>query len=406
MIRPGHLAVRVRRVPDLPLVSLRVVLRAGVAAEPVPGLSLVTGRMLGEGSQRRDWREISVQAEDRGMYVQPFGTSETLGVSLDALATDLDLALDWLAELALEPSFPADRLRFVTRQVGAELASLLDQPQVRTGRAFLDQLYHPHPLSRPMQGDEASLESITSDDCARLHARALGWGGCVTVAGEIDEDAVLRDLEERFGALKREDAEAPPRAPEPEGRETRREVRAGDSEQAHLFMGHLTVARSDEDLTALQVAGVILGSGGDLAGRIPQRVREREGLAYHAGVGTTSGAGLAPGRFQAYVGTSPERVEQAERAVREEVERFVAEGPTEAEVDEARAYLLGREPFRRQTLSQWADLMAAAELYGIPLDRPEWRSERLRALDRDGVFAAVRRRIRPQEIRVTLGLPG
>lgn len=406
MIRPGHLAFRVRRVPGLPLVSLRVVLRAGVAAEPVPGLSLVTGRMLGEGSRRRDWREISVQAEDRGMAVQPFGTSETLGVSLDALATDLDLALDWLAELALEPALPEDRLRAVTRRVGAELASLLDQPDVRTGRAFLEQLYHPHPLSRPMQGDEASLGSMTPGACARLHARALGWGGCVTVAGEIDEDAVRAELEERFGQVERDDAEAPPRVPAPEGRGRRRRVPAGDSEQAHLFLGHLTVERSHEDLTALQVAGVILGSGGDLAGRIPRRVREREGLAYHAGVGTVSGAGLAPGRFQVYVGTSPAQVEQAERAVREEVERFVAQGPTETEVDEARAYLLGREPFRRQTLHQWADLMGAAELYGIPLDRPGWRSERLRALDRDDVVAAVRRHLRPQEIRVTVGLPG
>ena len=400
----GKLALRVRRVPGLPLVSLRVILRAGVVAESIPGLSLVTGRMLAEGTQHRDWRRLAIDFENRGMYAHAFGTAESLGVSLDSMSWDWRLALDWLAEMVLEPAFDEARVAFTARQAAAELASLLDQPDVRTGKAFLEQLYDPHPLSRPIQGSEESLLTIRSEDCLGLHRRALAWGGCVPVAGDSDEEEVLGVLGEMFG---HRPASTPwPASPKIHGlAETRREVAGGEADQSHLYLGHLTVPRRHPDLLALEVAGIVLGSGGDLAGRIPQRVREVEGLAYHAGVGTVSGAGLTPGRFQIYVGTGPKRVERAEQAAREEVERFVEEGLEPDELEEARAYLLGREPFRRETLRQWADAMAVAELYDIPVDRPGWREGRLQALTGREVMAAVRRWIRPAEFRVTVGVP-
>ena len=400
----GRLALRVRRVPGLPLVSLRVILHAGIVAEGIPGLSLVTGRMLAEGTRHRDWRQLAVDLENRGMYAHAFGTAESLGVSLDAISWDWRLALDWLAEMILEPAFDEARVAFTARQVGAELASLLDQPDVRTGRAFLEQLYHPHPMSRPMQGSEASLQTIRAEDCVALHQRALGWGGCITVAGDVDENEVFAVLEATFS--NRPAPSELPDSPEIHGLPApRQEIGAGEADQSHLYMGHLTIPRRHPDLLALEVAGIVLGSGGDLAGRIPQRVREVEGLAYSTGVGTVSGAGLTPGRFQIYVGTGPSRVERAETAAREEIQRFVEEGLLPGELEEARSYLLGREPFRRETLRQWADAMAIAELYGIPVDRPGWREGRLKALTEDEVMTAVRRWIRPGELRVTVGVP-
>ncbi|HEX6202746.1 MAG TPA: hypothetical protein VF100_07075, partial [Thermoanaerobaculia bacterium] len=68
-------------------------------------------------------------------------------------------------------------------------------------------------------------------------------------------------------------------------------------------------------------------------------------------------------------------------------------------------YLLGRDPFRRETARQWADLLAEARHYALPLDRPAWRRERLERLTRDEVAAAVARHVRPDELKVTIGLP-
>ncbi len=401
----GRLAQRVRRVSGVPIVAARVWLWGGLRLEEVPGQSLVTGRLLAEGTRRRRWDRIALEAEDRGVLIQTFGSAETLCVAIEALAGDWLQVLDWLAELVLEPSFPEDRFEWVRRQTAAELESLLDQPEARTGRAFLEQLYRPHPFARALQGDPEGLARLTAGDCRAFHRRALGWGGVAVVTGEIDEAAVTRRLEELFADLAGAADRLPPIPPPIGSPEAHLEVEAGEADQAHLYAGHLTVPRRHPQLPALEVAGVVLGAGAGMSGRLPERIREREGLAYSSDLTVASGAGLEPGRLVAYAGTSPATLGAVERAIREELARLVQDGIADDELDDARAYLLGRDPFRRETARQWANLLAEAELYGLPTDRPEWVVETLEALTRADVEAAARTWIRPEELKVTVGLP-
>jgi zinc protease len=400
-----RLDLRVRRVEGTPVAAVRVWLAGGTRAEEIPGQSLLTGRMLTEGSRQRDWRRIAEEAEAKGMVLSSFGQFEYHGLSIDALAKDWELALAWAAELTLEPSFPADRCAWTAKQAAAELESLADQPDVKTAWGYLEQLYTPHPRSRPLHGSVDSLLGLGADDCARCHRRALGGRVRVAVAGVVDEEAVAARLADLFAALP--PATAPlPEPPAPAGLpERQHRVETDAEDQAHLYVGHLTVPRHHPDHAALELLAVVLGSGAGLTGRIPARIREREGLAYSAYAQTVSGAGFDPGRLVAYVGTSPATAERAERGVVEELTRVVEEGITDAELEEARAYLLGREPFRRETARQWADLLVEAEHFGLPLDDPDLRIAELKSPDRAAVEAAARRHIDPAALKVTVGLP-
>ncbi|MCB1034546.1 MAG: insulinase family protein, partial [Acidobacteria bacterium] len=394
------LAMRVREVEGAPVVTVRVVATGGARGEDIPGLGLVTGRMLSEGSQRRSWRRIAEDAEALGMAVASSASFEGHGVTVDALADDWEQALEWAAELMLEPAFPEERCRWVLRQTAAELESLADQPEVVCSWAFQEQLYSPHPLARRLQGDPQDLERIRPEDCRRFHHRCLEAGVTVVVAGHVPAGDVEKAVERYFGAL------AVPRKPLPEPvapvglPEPRRLVRIPPGDQAHLLMGHLTVPRRHVDGPALRVLAVILGAGSGLGGRIPSRIREKEGLAYVAQTHTVAGAGLDPGRFAIYVGTSPATVERAEAAAREELDRLLEKGVTSQEVEEARSYLLGREPFRRETARQWADLAAQAALVGLPLEDADARRAALERPSRDEVAAALGRHLvverRPQ----------
>jgi zinc protease len=401
---PG-LAARVRRVEGAPVVAVRLWVDAGARVEAVPGQGLLTGRMLEEGTLRRDWRRIADDAESRGMELSSFGAFEGHGVNVDALAPDWELALEWAAELLREPSFPEDRGAWLGKQAAAELEAMADQPDVKAAWGFLEHLYTPHPRCRPVHGNGPSLMAVTAGQCAELHARALGGGVIAAVAGVIDEAAVRRRLEELFSGLPA-GGDPFPSPPAPVGLAKRRhEVAVESEDQAHLYIGHLTVPRRHPDYLALELVAVVLGSGAGLTGRIPERIREREGLAYTAYAQTLAGAGEDPGRLVAYVATAPDTVEQAERGVVEEIARLRDGGIGDGELEEARSYLLGREPFRRETARQWADLLVEAEQYGLPLDDPHRRLADLRALDRAAVEAAARRHLRPEELKVTVGMP-
>lgn len=400
------LTVRARRVPGAPVIAVRLWLVGGARLETLPGLGVVTGRTLSEGTAERDWRRIADEAEARGMQLGSFGYFESYGVSVDALAEDWERALEWAAEMVLAPTFPDDRAAWMARQAAAELEGLKDQPDAATSLAFLEHLYSPHPRSRPVQGDAESLARITADDCREYHRRILRHGVVATVAGQIDEEGVARRLEDLFADLPPPSGELPHLAPPVGLPEARHEIETHAKDQVHLFLGQVTVPRHHPDYAALDALAVILGSGAGLSGRIPGRIREREGLAYSAYAQTVAGSGLDPGRLLAYVGTSAATADLAEQGVREELVRLLEDGVTDQEVEDARAYLLGNEPFQRETARQWADTLAEALRYGLPLDDTGWRMAEIAAVDKAKIEAAARRHIDPAKLKVTVGLPG
>ncbi len=400
---------RLKRIEGAPVVAARLLLAGGSRCEAIPGQALLTGRLLTEGTRRRSWEAIAAEAEGRGMILSSFGGYETHGLAIDALAADWQLALEWLAELAFGSVFPEDRLRWLARQAAAELEAQADQADLMTARAFAEQMYTPHPRGRPLQGDPASLASLDPERCREFHSAALGWGAYLSVAGEIDEAQVEALAGELFGGLPAAAGRGGDARPVPASPSTtpvaRRDIFTQAEDQAHLFMGSRTVARAHPDFPALELAAVLLGTGAGLTGRIPQRIREREGLAYTATADTVGGAGIDEGRLLCYVGTAPETLDQAEASVRDELARFLAEPIATQELESARSFLLGREPFRRETARQWADLMAMSELLDLPLDDPDWTSDQIRQLTAGEVEAAARRWIDPERLLVTRGLP-
>ena len=405
----GGFSVATRRLPGAPVISLRCLLSGGSRSEEIPGQAVVTGRMLSEGTVRRGYRQLAEDLEGRGMVLSSFGTTEVHGVGLDALADDWRTSLETLVELIYEPAFDEDRCAFVRRQAAAELESMGDQPEVRAGWAFAEQLYAPHPRGRRLLGDRASLEALTPEDCRSLHRAALARRGVIAVTGAVEEEVILEELERLFGAPPADGRVAPiAEPPAPDDRNPqRRTVSTGSAvEQAVVYIGHRTVRRADPDYAALELASVILGAGSGLSGRIPSSIREREGLAYTAHAQAVAGAGLDPGYLVAFVGTAPETVERAAELAVDEIRRLVSDGIEEQELAAARSYLLGREPFRRETARQWAELLAEDEFYGVPLADPDARRAQLEAPDRSAVEAAVRRHLDAERLVVTVGLPG
>ena len=410
--------LRLVPLPGVPVVAVRAWLPGGVRAEDHPGLALLTGRALNEGTESRDWRVLAREMEDRGAMVHAGAGMAGHGVGIEALAGDADRALEWVAEMVREPTFPEERLDWIKLQALAELESLRDAPEAVAGWAFAEQLYHPHPAGRPPQGDPESIKALDAGACRRFHRAALQRGAVVVVAGDLEaaggEERLGARLEALFGGLGAPAAQAAP-APfaEPRGLPGRRrtvDLPAGaegvpGAEQAHLYLGHRTLPRTHRDFPALELAAIVLGAGSGLTGRIPFRVREQEGLAYQAGADLVAGAGHEAGRLAIYVGTARKQAELAETAVRQELTRLLEEGLKDDEVDDARAYLVGREAFRRETARQRADLAVESAAYGLPVDRDGWREERWRALDRAAVEAALRRHLRPGKLRVTVGLP-
>lgn len=396
--------IRVRRVGPAPVAALRVWLGGGERHAERPGQFLLAGRMLDEGTARRSWQRIAIDAEERGISLAASCGYEVMGLGLDGPVDEVERMIDWAAEMTFEPCFDPDRWQWQRQLALAELKAVEDEPEAIAGWAFLRQLYGEHPRGRPLAGTAETLARLTVGDSRESHRRALASGLVVALAGTVDEERMSERLARAFHAIRQLPADAPREPPAASGGVRRQQVDL-PGEQAHLFLGQPTVSRGHPDLPALELSAVVLGAGAGLAGRIPDLLRERLGLAYTTTVETAGGASADRGRLTLYAATGVDRLEQAETAMRDELERFVVEGASAEELSMARSFLEGQELFRRETARQWADLLAEAEHTGIPIDSPTWAAERWASVTLDDLRLAAERWLDPADLYVTVGLP-
>jgi predicted Zn-dependent peptidase len=183
-------------------------------------------------------------------------------------------------------------------------------------------------------GSTDTINALTRDQVAGFyHRRYTPDHLVVAAAGNVDHDAVVRQVEQSFGgagALSRTDVR--PAVPRIGERALpvagRSEILNRSTEQTHLVLGMPGVSRHDERRWALGVLNAALGGG--MSSRLFQEVREKRGLAYSVYSYTSSYADS--GLFGIYAGCQPGRAEEVLRICRDELERVVADGIDEEEL--------------------------------------------------------------------------
>jgi predicted Zn-dependent peptidase len=159
------------------------------------------------------------------------------------------------------------------------------------------------------------------------------------------------------------------------------------AEQAQIMVGFLAPGLGDQDYAASKVLAALLGGG--MSGRLFVELREAQGLAYSVGVLGPARTGAAP--LVAYLGTGRENIAAAEAAVLRELDRVRAGGFTAAEVERAKAYVLGAQAIDRRTNARHAWYLAFFEVVGAGWDFPERYARAVESVTPDDVRAVCRR---------------
>jgi zinc protease len=110
----------------------------------------------------------------------------------------------------------------------------------------------------------------------------------------------------------------------------------------------------------------VLGTGPGFTNRISRKLRDEMGLAYSVSASIHASAGLLPGLFTAYIGTSPEHLATAARGFLEEIRRIQTELVGKEELEVAKSYLLGSFPLGFERAARRASYLISAELHGFP----------------------------------------
>ncbi|MEJ5211709.1 MAG: insulinase family protein, partial [Burkholderiales bacterium] len=173
--------------------------------------------------------------------------------------------------------------------------------------------------------------------------------------------------------------------------------------QAHILMGQPGMSRLDPDYFPLLVGNYVLGGGG-FDSRILKEIRQKRGLAYSA---YSYFLPLAqPGPLIMGVQTKKEDAPEVLRVLKETVSRFVTEGPTGAELAQARNNIVLGFPLRMDSNRKILDFLGVIGFYDLPLT---WLDDYPKAVARvtaAQVRDAFRRRVLPEKmVTVVVGGP-
>lgn len=386
----------------LPFVEFRAVFKGGVLAETTEtnGLTQLTGKLLLKGTARRSAEDIAREIESVGGSLDSYGGNNSFGVNAEVLNGDFHAGLDLLADVLLNPAFPASALE---REREVQLAAIRDQKDHLLQSAALAMrraLFGGAGYGLDALGTERSVRHIQVPDLEAFHNRFARPNNCVlAIYGDIQTDQVRVAVEQAFAAWKA--------APQPvldAGLWTldslKRVIETRDKKQAVLVIGYRGTTVLDADRYSLDL---LHEACSDLGSRLFLRIREKLGLAYY--VGAQNFVGLAPGYFAFYAGTAPDQAALVETELLKEAELLRAEGLTAEELTRAKAKIIGQRKIARQDLGGFAAATALDELYGLGYAYTETEDARYEAVTLDQIKAIARKYLLPEALVISLVQP-
>lgn len=382
--------------PRVPVVLLRLVIPAGGENDPTeaPGLAALSAAMLDEGTSRRSSVELADAAERLGGYLSTAAGWDSARAETSLLTRDLALGLDLIADVIVEPSFPASEVERLKLQTQTHLRRRLMQPATVASDAFALALYGTGPYSRSILGTESSIENMDRDRLVEFHrTRSSPDGSALIVAGSFSTPLLQSAIEKTLGGWTGK-SPAPVLMPEPEAADGPRIVLVDrpDAPQSEICIGHVGLRRGDPDFLATSVMNSLLG--GKFTSRINLNLRERHGFTYSAHSYLARRRG--PGPFTVTAAVDNHAVAPAIREVLHELTRLRREAVPAVELEETVDYLIGSFPYSCEMLSGVVNRLHDLVVHDLSDDYYDSLLEALAAVTPEDVGRCARAHLHPE----------
>ncbi len=285
-----------------------------------------------------DYRKVNETAERIGAQLNAYTSHDLVAFHITARAEKGMEAIDLLTDFVGRPKIDAEELERERGVVIQEIARSEDQPATVAEHLIDRAAFGDHPLGRRVLGPPEHLRTFSREAIVAFRERRwAGERGGAFVVGNLDSLSINGALGELFGRFPTL-AAPEPFEPAP-GFLPQTLVEERDSNQSHLRMSYRP-AIDAADLrarAALTIYSTLLG--GSMGSRLFDEIREQRGLAYS--VYALAHAFADVPILQLSAGLDSSKCIEAYTRMREIVTELRDDGPTEEEVERARAYAAG-----------------------------------------------------------------
>jgi predicted Zn-dependent peptidase len=291
------------------------------------------------GEKYPTYRDVNEAAERIGAVLNAYTSHDLVAFHITARAGSALQAADLLTDFVGRPRIDSDELDRERGVVVQEIARANDQPAVMAEHLIDEAAFGDHPLGRPVLGPAEHIrDTFTREGIVAFRQRrwSPSRGGAYLVGNleGLPANGAVDEVFTRFPGRPAPDPYDPAPAAHP-----RILVRERDSNQSHLRMSYRPEIETSDaaERAALTIYSTLLG--GSMGSRLFDEIREQRGLAYS--VNSIAHAYSDVPVLQLSAGLESSKMLEAYRRMRDIVSELRDTGPTEAEVERARAYAAG-----------------------------------------------------------------
>jgi zinc protease len=379
--------------PELPIVDVQVVFDAGAARDGnLSGMALLTNGLLSEGAGDLNADQISERLDSLGAKFNNASERDMASVGMRSLSESavLDSALNTLALIINKPTFPDDAFARERNRLLIGIEQRKQSPDSLADEAFYKGVYKTHPYATLPEGYKDSVNAIKVEDLKSFYNQYyVASNAVVAIVGALDRAGAERIANQLVKDLKR--GIPAEKLPKVKALDAPEHINIDHpSAQTHILVGQPGMHRGDPDYFSLYVGNHILGGSG-LVARISNEIREKRGLSY------SSYSFFVPmredGPYTIGLQTRNDQAEEALKVLRQTVNQFIQDGPSEEELQAAKKNITGGFPLRIASNKNIIGYIAMIGFYDLPLNYIDKFNDNVNAVTVDSIKSAFQRRV-------------
>lgn len=338
--RTNGLTTVVSPMPGMRSVSLGIWIGAGGRDEESAqsGISHLIEHMLFKGTGTRSATDLKRSIEGVGGMFNGFTSDEVTCYMVKVPVEYLELGMDVLSDMVIDPRFDEDELKKEKFVVSEEIKMYRDQPSEHVLELLAELMWPDHPLGRPLTGNITTVRSLRRKDLLRYKDAFYTPDNISVVAAGNVEPGAVRDLAKgRFRHLSRGER-VHARSLKDGRRGPGLRIKHDDIQQTHIALGFRSDIKDIRDRFATKIMNLILG--GNMSSRLFEELREKRGLCYD--ISSSYKRHSDVGELQVHAGVDTRKTVLAIKAVLDEIRRLKNDGVEEEELRRAKRFAQGQ----------------------------------------------------------------
>ena len=312
---PNGVRVVMESIPFVRSVSFGIWVHNGSRHETVAtnGISHFIEHMMFKGTEKRTALEIADTLDAVGGQLNAFTSKECTCYFARVLDTHFNVALDVLSDMFFNSKYDPAEIDKERNVILEEINMYEDTPEDLCVDLLQAKVFPQHSLGMNILGTPESIGSFQRTDFLDFIAEKYTPENVViAVAGNIDQDKVMADIEAVFGSY----TGKPNLAQESKPIYTPGfSYREKDIEQVHLCLGLPGIPGGTDEAYAMACVNTILGGG--MSSRLFQTIREQHGLVYS--VYSYNASYVDAGMFVVYAALNPGNLQGVMELISQEI---------------------------------------------------------------------------------------